>query len=247
MSKIMAIWSREMRAFFSAYSTVVIYALFLTVSGGAFVFLLYQHEGSVLQVQTIWGGAVSLSLPLLCAVLSARLFAEERTTNMLDTLLVAPVRERDIVLGKFLAVYTVAVLVILTALLVPGAVLPQISPYMTRGWGQGALAATFLVLALQAALWCASGTLVSLFFRNQIAATSCSLLLTCGLPTILYFVVLAWVPTLRSELAHIPLLIHVYDFSTGLVSLGVVALYVIPALYFLFVCSKSLACMRLID
>jgi hypothetical protein len=52
-------------------------------------------------------------------------------------------------------------------------------------------------------------------------------------------------PTLRAETAWMPLLVHVYDFSTGLFSTAVLALYVTTTVFFLFGCSKLLASLRL--
>jgi len=40
-------------------------------------------------------------------------------------------------------------------------------------------------------------------------------------------------------------LVHVYDFSTGMFSTAVLALYAVSTVFFLFSCSKLLACLRL--
>ncbi len=245
MMTVYAIWRREICAFFSAFSCGLAVAAFLSAYGWTFVMLLRGNEGSVLQMQTLWGLSVAPWLPVLSAMLTTRLFAEERATGMIEMLMSAPVREREVVAGKFLAAFTLAGLALLFSLVAPLWILPRMSQHVQGDVSVLAFAAAFLILLLQSAVWCAAGTLASLFFSNQMAAAACSLLLCCGLPAAFYFAVMAWVPVLRAELAWMPLLVHVYDFSTGLFAVPVVTLYLASALFFLFACSKSLACLRL--
>jgi ABC-2 type transport system permease protein len=247
MKTVYMIWKREVRAFFGAFSCGFALAAFLAACGCTFGVLLRGNEGSVLQIQSLWGVSVALWLPVLSALLTTRLFSEERATGSIEMLMSAPVREREVVLGKFLSALTMVVLAMLVTLTVPLWILPRMSPHMQGGVSFLAFAAALLILLLQASVWCAAGTLISLFFSNQTAAAVCSLLLCCALPAAVYFAVMAWVPALRAEMAWMPLLVHVYDFSTGLFSAGFMMLYLATTLFFLFVCSKSLACLRLID
>lgn len=245
MRTVYAIWLREIRAFFGAFSCGVALAAFLAACGWSFGMLLRGNEGSVLQIQSLWGVSVTPWLPVLSAILTTRLFAEERATGMIEMLMSSPVREREVVAGKFLSAFTVVALALLISLVVPLWLLPRMSVHVQGDVSALAFGATLLILLMQAALWCAAGTFVSLFFSNQVAAAACSLLLCCGLPAALYFAVMAWVPALRAELAWMPLMVHVYDFSTGLFSAGALMLYLASSVFFLFVCSKSLACLRL--
>ena len=245
MTALQVTWLREVRAFRGALACCVPVTAFLSVSGWTFAMLLRQHEGSVLQVQSIWGVSVAPWLPILSAVLTSRLFAEERATGMLDLLMASPVRERELVIGKFLSALTVVGVALALSLLVPMAVLPALSAPVHGSVRPVAFAATYLALLLQASAWCATGTMVSVYFRNSAAAAATSLVLCGGLPVAVYAVILAWIPSVRMEMAWMPLLVHVYDFSTGLFSTAVIALYVTLTVFFLFGCSKMLACLRL--
>lgn len=245
MTVIQVTWLREVRAFRGAFSCCVPVAAFLAVCGWTFVMLLRRHEGSVLQVQSIWGVSVAPWLPILSAVLTMRLFAEERSTGMIDLLMASPLRERNLVIGKFLSAVTVAGVALALSLLAPMVVLPALSVPVQGTVRPVAYAVTYLILLLQASAWCAAGTMVSVFFRNQAAAAVSSLVLCGGLPVAVYAVILAWVPSVRIEVAWMPLLMHVYDFSTGLFSTAVLVLYVALTVFFLFGCSKLLACLRL--
>ena len=245
MTAVQVTWLREVRAFRGAFSCGVPVAAFLAACGWTFVMMLRRNEGSVLQIQSVWGLSIAPWLPILSAVLTMRLFAEERSTGMIDLLMATPIRERDLVIGKFLSAMTVMAATLVLSMAVPVLVLPLLSAPVQGTVHAVAFLATFTILFLQASAWCAAGTLVSVFFRNQAAAAVSSLVLCSGAPMVVYMAVLAWVPSLRAEVAWMPLLVHVYDFSTGLFSTSVIALYVTATVFFLFGCSKLLACLRL--
>jgi hypothetical protein len=122
--------------------------------------------------------------------------------------------------------------------------LPALSAPLLAPASAAAIAATAFLL-LQASVWCAAGTMISVLFRNQAAAAVSSLIVCSALPVAVYAAILSWMPGLRAQVAWMPLLVHVYDFSTGLFSTAVIALYVAATLFFLFACSKLLALLRL--
>ncbi len=239
MTAIQVTWLREVRAFRGAFSCGVPVTAFLAAFGWTFVMTLRRNEGSVLQIQSIWGLSIAPWLPILSAVLTMRLFAEERSTGMIDLLMSSPIRERDLVIGKFLSAMTVMVVALLVSLSVPVLILPALSVPVQGTVRAAGFVATFFILFLQASTWCAAGTMISVFFRNQAATAVSSLLLCGGVPMVVYAAILAWVPSVRVEVAWMPLLVHVYDFSTGLFSTAIMALYVVMTVFFLFRDRKS--------
>jgi hypothetical protein len=136
-------------------------------------------------------------------------------------------------------------LALLCSLIFPILVLPRISESMSESVQPVAFAATFGILLIQSCTWCAAGTMISVLYSNQAAAAVTSLILCSGMPIAAYYGILAWIPSLRTELAWMPLLIHVVDFSTGLFASGVFIFYSVLSVFFLFVCSKTLALLRL--
>ena len=238
-------WRREVKAYGGSFACYLPGVAFLAAAGWTFVAILRYYEGNVLPVQAIWGLAVAPWLPVLCAMLTMRLFAEERASGMIELLMSAPVREREFVIGKFLAALTVTVLVVSVSALLPMAVLPWMSEAVSDAIHRTEFAVTWGVLVLQGAVWCAAGLMVSVCFRNQTLAAAGTLVLCGGIPVAVYAAVLAWVPSVRMSMAWQPLLMHVYEFSTGLVSTAVIVLYVALTALFLFVCSKVLAGLRL--
>jgi len=240
-----ATWRREVRVYCGSFACFLPVTAFLAACGGTFVAMLYRYEGSVLPVQGLWGLSVAPWLPVLCAMLTMRLFAEERSSGMVELLMSAPVREREIVIGKFLAALTVTVLAVSASVVVPVVVLPWMSGAVKDTIHPAAFAMTWGVLVLQGGVWCAAGLMVSVMFRNQTLAAAATLVLCGGVPVAVYAAILAWVPSVRVTMAWLPMLVHVYDFSTGLVSTSVIALYAVLTALCLFVCSKVLAGLRL--
>ena len=239
------IWLREVRVYAGARAYGGLVTAFLAACGWTFVMALRRGEGSVLQIQSLWGLATALWLPVLSSVLTMRLFAEEHASGMLELLLAAPIRERDVVIGKFLSALTILAVALLLSLLTPVFILPLLSGAIQGNIHAAAFGVTYFVLLLQAATWCAIGVMTAVIFKNQALSAVSALLLCGGLPTGVYFAILAWSPVLRSEMAWMPSLVHVYDFSTGLLSSSVILLYMAITIFCLFVCSKVLACLRL--
>ena len=238
-------WLREVRAFRAAFYSGVPVAAFLAVTGWSFVMLLRKNEGSIMQLQTIWGCSVAFWLPILCSLLTMRLFALDRASGMVELLMASPVRERDLVIGKFLSALTLVVLALLCSLIFPVFILPRLSVSLAASVQPAAFGVTFGMLLLQSCTWCAAGTMISVMYSNQAAAAVTSLVLCSGMPIAVYFGILAWIPSVRTELSWMPLLEHVIDFSTGLFSTGVLLFYGVLSVFFLFACSKMLALLRL--
>jgi len=245
MRAILQTWWREMRSLRGSFYSGAPVAAFLAVSGWTFVMLLRRDEGSIAQLQSIWGCSVAPWLPVLCSLLTMRLFAVERFSGMIELLMAAPVRERDLVIGKFLSALSLVALALLCSLVFPALILPRVSEPI-RGCIQPiALGATFGILLLQSCAWCAAGTMISVMYSNQAAAAVTSLILCSGMPVVIYFGILAWIPSVRTGMAWMPLLSHVVDFSTGLFSSAVFIFYGVLSILFLFICSKTLAMLRL--
>ncbi len=245
MSALQVTWLREIRTYRRSFTGYLPIALFLAMAGWSFVMGLHKSDGGVLQIQTLWGMAVSPWVPVLCSVLTMRLFAEERSTGMIDLLLSVPVREREIVLGKYGAALTMTALSVTMSLLTPLVVLPWLAPDLKSAIHPAAFVMTWVILMLQSSLWCAVGTMVSVCFRNQTLAAVGSILVCGGIPLAFYAVILIWMPELRLNAAWMPLMTNVYDFSTGLVSSFALSIYGVLTLLCLFVCSKVLSLLRL--
>ncbi len=125
MTNTLVIARKELRTYFSSPIAYVIMTAFLVFTGLLFIdslsgafreaslrgFLAGETLGGLLG-ETINGAFVLL---LLGPVLTMRLLAEESKLGTMELLLTAPVRDTEVVLGKFLAaLFTLVVLLVLT-------------------------------------------------------------------------------------------------------------------------------------
>ena len=98
-----AIYKREMRSYFTGTIGYVFLVLFLAVAGLAFcyttLFSMSAEVGSFYIIMMIFS---AIALPLL----TMKSFSEERKSKIEQLLLTAPVSLGSMVLGKFLAAYT---------------------------------------------------------------------------------------------------------------------------------------------
>jgi ABC-2 type transport system permease protein len=181
--------------------------------------------------------AISLFVTLLLfftPAITMRLMAEEQRTGTIELLLTAPVREWELVTGKWLAAFGFVTLLIglnaLYALI--------LSRFVTPGLDLGTLAAAYLGLFLVVGGMLAMGVFVSSLFSNQIAAFF-------GIMGLLLF---AWVISypVQNEtgpaaavIKHLSFSDHYYtNFLSGVVDLTDIVYFVSVIVLFLFLAAR---------
>jgi len=92
---------RELSALLSSPRTYIIGAIFLLIIGLVFFFTVAIHQTATLS-RAFNGTAIGLLF--IAPLLTMRLFSKEARSGTLELLLTAPVRNWEVVLGKFLAV-----------------------------------------------------------------------------------------------------------------------------------------------
>ena len=239
------IMMRTFGALAGSLSTAVAVMVFLGVSGGLFAKSLLAGEGGLTPVAVLWALSAAPALPVLAAVLTMRLVADERTSGRLELVLSAPLRERDVIVGKFLGAWLHAALALALYLTVPLVLLPKCAPALAAHLTWDVFLPAYGALALQAALWCACGLLASACFRPAAVAAVVSLVITVVLPFAAYQAAFTWLQAFRVRFSEHPFTGHLVDISTGLVRLSTLFLYVALTVCALFAASKALALLRL--
>lgn len=252
MRSTLSLIRREFSAYFLSPVGYVVFAVFLVVTGHLFYLTLLRltARGPVgvsfpmqLMVSDNWFWLVFLFIPPL---LTMRLFAEERATGTLESLLTAPLRDGQIVVCKFLACYAFYLLLWLpTFLYLP--VLLDWEPWtLTTNIDPWPVYSTYFGLFLVGAMFLALGLFISSLVKSQMVAALISLFLG------LFFIVIGfW----RPEMDEGSLLYRVLffftvplhferNFSRGLVDSSNLVLYVSAALFFLFLTVRSLESRR---
>lgn len=121
-------------------------------------------------VQVVIGPLVTLLLFSTPAI-TMRALAEEQKNGTLEILLTAPVRDWEVVVGKWLG----GLLFILVLLLLTWFFPIILNQIIKPGIDQGLMASGYLGLVLLASTFLAIGVMTSSFFSNQIAAFFASL------------------------------------------------------------------------
>ncbi len=110
----LAIWKRELQSYFYTPVGYVFMGVFLALSGTFFYMLILGSRSS--DVLTFLG-QLSYLWMLLSPVLTMRLLAEEKQKRTDQLLLTSPVSLPGIVLGKYLAAFTVMIFTVLLTLI----------------------------------------------------------------------------------------------------------------------------------
>ncbi len=227
------------------YTTLLAVCGFLAACAAFLAFNLDAAEGLRVRLVPLWTVSVAPALPVLAALIGMDAWSDDRKTGRIDLLLSAPVRERDLVIGKFLGVWTVVFVAVLLALLSTYLVLGFYAPSLLEDVSPVSFLPGIIALMLQGALWCAVSVATSTFFRNSAATAFTTIALLVALPRGIWYALMAWAPQGRPNFGEMPLDAQVYDFASGLVSTAMVLTYLMLTILALFVASKSVASLRL--
>lgn len=164
-----AIYRKEVNAFFSSLAGYMAIGAFLLILG---LLLFVFPQSSILEynhatLEPLFDNAPLVFLLLLPA-LTMRSFAEERQQGTIETLMTKPVRTSGIVLGKYLAVLTLAFFSLLPTAVYYYTVYQLGSP--VGNLDSGAILGSYIGLFLLAGVFASIGMFASTWTNNQIAA-----------------------------------------------------------------------------
>lgn len=163
MNKVRAVAARELRAYFNSPIAYV----FLLVFVGAALFTFFNLQAFFARGQADLRGlfdAIPMLTLLLVPALTMRLWAEESKQGTIETLLTFPVRDVELVAGKFLASWLLLAVGLLLTL--PLAV--TVSFLGNLDWGP--VIGGYVGALLLGAAYLAIGQFVSAVTENQILA-----------------------------------------------------------------------------
>ena len=170
-------------------------------------------------------------------MITMRLFAEEKRMGTIELLATSPVRDIEVILGKWLsALILYAVLLLFTAIN-----FAFLFKYGNPDWKP--LAIGYLGLLLQAGGLLAVGTFISTLTRNQIiagAATFGACLLLWVLEWVAGYETAAW----AKVLAYFSVITHFESFAKGVVDLKDAVYYLSLIFLGLFLTSRSMESLR---
>lgn len=170
MRNIWTIAKREYNHYFISPVAYVVAFAILLVLGIIFALVIYTSAqnvfyGSVPDISPITGSFAFL-LVLTTPALTMRLLADENRMGTMELLLTAPLRDAELVIGKWLGGFLFVLTVIGMTLIYPIILNSLVEP----GIDQGAMITSYLALILVAASFLAIGVGISSLFSNQVAA-----------------------------------------------------------------------------
>lgn len=214
------IYKRELFAFFVTPLAWVLITVFLFVQGLHF-FTIVDHFANIGQaisdqtpLQAFFGNTVLLYLVLFLLVppMTMRLFAEERRSGTIESLMTAPVSSWAVVLAKYASVVTTYV-----AMWAPTALYLVILK-RTGDIDWKVAAAAYVGVLLVGASYLALGLLMSAITKSQFLALVLTALLILGLFILGILEFVAREGTLLHDVAsHVSVWAHMNDFASGIV------------------------------
>ncbi|MCC7353392.1 MAG: ABC transporter permease subunit [Anaerolineae bacterium] len=234
MRNTLTIARRELSAYFISPVAYVVIAGFLIIAGYFFTLILFYSREATLRY--LFSNLTTI-LIFVAPVLSMRLLAEEQRSGTIELLLTAPVRDWEVVLGKWTAAF-----VFWLIMLIPTAVYPillnrygdpDIIPIVTGYLGIILLGGTLLAL----------GTLTSAMTQNQIVAA----VLGVGLTLLLWLIGAAGDfagPALSGFFQYLALGTHFSDLARGIVDTKNIVYYLSVTVAALFLATRVLESRR---
>src|SRR5216684_8734384 len=189
------------------------------------------------ELRSYFVSPVAYLLLAMFTFITMRLFAEEKRTGTIELLATSPIRDLEIIIGKWLA----ALLLYAGMLLLTGLNLLWLFKYGTPDWKP--LLVTYLGFLLQVAALLAIGTFISTLTRNQIIAGAA----TFGVCLLLW--VLEWSSSYESTtwaqvLSYLSVITHFESFAKGVIQVKDVIFYLTGIFLGLFFTARSMESLR---
>ena len=252
MRNIWIIWQKELRSYFASPIAYLLLTMFALIFGfffwnalGYFVLMGMESQmrGQMFPmnlneevIRPLLSNASVIGL-FFIPMITMRLFAEEKRTGTIELLVTSPVRDLEIIIGKWLAALTLYA----TMLLFTAVNFAFLFKYGNPDWKP--LAIGYLGLLLQAGGLLAIGTFISTLTRNQIIAGAA----TFGVCLLLW--VLEWVSgyetaTWAKVLSYMSVITHFESFSKGVLDTKDAIFYLTVIFVGLFFTSRSMESLR---
>lgn len=226
MKIVSAICRKEFKSYFASPTAYVFMSIFLILNGWLF-FRTFFFEGQA-SMRYFFGLLPWIFLFLVPAV-TMKLWAEERSSGTMELLMTLPVKDYEVVLGKFLACFSFLAMTIFMSFPVPLIV------YYFGNPDPGPLIGGYLGALFLGAAYLSIGLFASGLTRNQIVAFIIGIALCFGLFIIGEGIVLGALPTFLVPIfEYIGLGSHFDSIGRGIIDSRDVVYYLSVVSLFLF-------------
>jgi ABC-2 type transport system permease protein len=252
MRNVWIICQKELRTYFVSPIAYILFIIYAAIFGfffwnmvGAFVYygMESQMRGETFPmnindqvIRQLFGNINVINL-LIIPLMTMRLFAEEKRNGTIELLATSPIRDGEVILGKWLA----SVLLYAAMLLFTCLNFLFLFKYGNPDWKP--MAISLLGVLLQAAALLAIGMFISTLTRNQIIAGA----VTFGVCLLIF--VLGWVgefqySTWAQVMTYMSTTTHMQSFLKGVIDTKDAIYYVSAIFLGLFLTARSLESLR---
>ncbi|MBU1167676.1 ABC transporter permease [Patescibacteria group bacterium] len=230
MNNIFAITKKELKTYFLSPIAYVVFTLFLLIAGFFFATYLINTQQATLR-PTFYN--LIITLLFFMPLITMKLFAEERKAGTLEMLMTKPVRDSEVVLGKFLAAFSFFFVMLASTLPYVLILTKYGNPDM------GAIWTGYLGFLLLGAAFISIGLFASTLTENQIIAG------VLGFSLILFLWVIGWLSGILgissdSIFNYLSFATKIDDFFRGIIDFRSIIYYLSVTGFMLFVTIKSI-------
>jgi len=245
--KSLLIFKKEFKTFFSSPLAYVLSALFILVTGYIFFNLLVNYVETIQNLpaqngKPSFNEAVTIKLfanmnfilLFITPLITMRLVAEEKKQRSIQLLFSAPLKESEIILGKFISSFSVVLFMMALTLIFP------IILYSTGMFDGGYILSGYIGVLLNVLCYLSIGIFASTLTENQIIAA----LLTFVF--IMFSWIIAWLSQNTSQFIlveifnYLSIVYHFENMLKGLIETKDLVYYFSFVFLFLFMSQKSL-------
>lgn len=253
MSNTLTIWRKELQSYFRSPIAYGVIAFFALIAGYMFyssvvIFVSASIRSSMMGqsqpmnvndyvIRPIFGN-VSVIFLIVIPMIAMRLFAEEKRSGTIELLMTSPVKDWEIILGKWFAAMTLYCAMLLTLLISMASLFfygqPDLRPMLTG----------FLGLLLLGGSMLSVGTFISTLTKNQIVAVM------AAFSVCILWWILDWPASYFQDstagkiLSYLAITQHLDSFTKGVLDMHDVVYYVSAIIIGLFLTARSLESLR---
>lgn len=226
-----AIFKKEMKSYFGSPMAYIVLCVFLIITGWFFTLNLFKEN--LAHLRSIFD-ILPFLLVIYAPAISMRLVAEERKSGTLELLVTMPVRDFEIILGKFLAAFVLfavglafTLIYALTVIILGDA---EIGPMFTG----------YIGLLLCGGVYIAIGVLGSAVTENQIVAFILSFLISAVF-AIFVFSAMIIPPPIADVIQYLSTTYHFQNIARGVIDSRDVIYFLSMIFFALLLSSRAVA------
>ncbi len=238
MPPTLTIAKRELGSYFNSPIAYVVICLTQLLLGVLFFFVRSFWQVDKASLAQLFELAPFGLCLLVIPVITMRLIAEEKSSGTLEMLITLPVKDWEVVLGKYLGALGLVGILLVSTFVYP--IMMFVFPWKLGPIDFGPVWSGYLGLSLMSAAAVAVGLLVSAFTKSQVIAFFVTLVVN------FFFVFMHWIgdhvagPQLGLVLSYIGFQQHIANFARGLIDSRSVVYFVSITVVSLMVAFRAL-------